>query len=371
MATPVTPADRIMGSLIGGAVGDALGAPTECMHYRTIRREYGDFKNFEDLVAVKAGWNPIGTVTDDTVLADLLMDCILEHDGDIDAHVFAAQWAKFEQPIPNPDGAPIIRLNQMHWIERIPFLRNMLREVQKRELGHGEANATNAVMYIAPVGLLCAGDPLKAALMAADVTAVNQHGAPRDVAAGYAAALAACFVPGATVEGIVATAMTYTRDWKQTRDMQAMLDLAAKCADCEEFTVRYYTEILGPVLPFQDVEHLDKNHWKYTKELTCNSWTSSEVLGPTLATFLLTKGQDAATMMLACSKIGRDSDTICRCAGGLIGAWAGRASIPAEWQSFVLARNRWLRLEEKGAALVELVRRRSKAQSSNLLAVCG
>jgi ADP-ribosylglycohydrolase len=30
--------DRVYGCLLGSAVGDALGAPTECMDYRDIRR---------------------------------------------------------------------------------------------------------------------------------------------------------------------------------------------------------------------------------------------------------------------------------------------------------------------------------------------
>ena len=360
--------DRILGSLIGAAVGDALGAPCECLHYQRILKDYGDFQGFADLVAVKAGWLPLGGVTDDTVLADLLIDTILENDGVLDAHLFAKQWESFEKPIANPDGGdPINRLNKMHWIERIPYLRNNLREINKRELGHGEANATNAVMYIGPVGLLCAGDPNKAAVMAADVTSVNQHGAPRDVAAGYAAALAACFVNGATVESIVETGLGFTRDFLQTRQMAAMLELARKCRTCDEFVRRYYTEIIGPVLPFQDIEHLDKMHWKYKDELTCISWNSAEVLGPTLATFLITRGEDAPAMMLACAKIGRDADTICRCAGGLIGAWRGRACIPADWQEFVLTRNRWLRLEEKGRVLAELIQRRSQSLGTQLL----
>ncbi len=359
--------DRILGSLIGSAVGDALGAPCECMHYKRILKEYGDFQTFEDLVAAKAGWNPIGGITDDTVLADLLIDAILQNDGILDAHLFAKQWEQFETPVPNPDGDPIIRLNQMHWIERIPFMRNNLREINKRELGHGEANATNAVMFIGPVGLLCAGDPNKAAVMAADVTSVNQHGAPRDVAAGYAAGLAACFLPDATVDSVIDTSMAFTRDFKQTREMKAMLELARKCKDCDEFVRRYYEEIIGPVLPFQDVEHLDKMHWRFKDDLTCISWNSAEVLGPTLATFLITRGEDSRAMMLACAKIGRDADTICRCAGGLMGAWRGTECIPAEWRSYVLPRNRWLRIEEKGKDLAALIRRRSQVLGKQLI----
>ena len=91
-----------------------------------------------------------------------------------------------------------------------------------------------------------------------------------------------------------------------------------------------------------------------------NSWDSAEILGPSLAFFLVTKGQDPQEMMLAAGKIGRDADTICRCAGGLIGAWRGLDAIPADWRAFVLPKIRWLRLEEKGAALAALVRRRTQ-----------
>jgi len=368
MSTSLTLESRVLGSLVGAAVGDALGAPCECMHYQKIRAVYGDFHQFTEL---EGSWfHPrLGQVTDDTVLADLLMDTILTHDGVLDAHLFAQEWLRFEAPIPNPDGEPINRLNLMHWIERIPYLRNQLREINKRELGHGEANATNAVMYIGPVGLLCAGDPNTAAVMAADVSAVNQHSGPRDVAAGYAAALAACFLPGASVENIIDTAVAYTRDFRHTREITAMLELAARCTDCDEFIRRYYAEIIGPVIPFQDLEHEDKFHWHFTDELTCVSWNSAEILGPTLATLLITRGDDPAAMMLACAKIGRDADTIARCAGGLIGALRGRDAIPHEWQEYVLTRNRWLRLEEKGLALVDVIRRRAATLSAALQAL--
>jgi ADP-ribosylglycohydrolase len=368
MPQRLTLSDRVMGGIMGSAVGDALGAPCECLHYRHILKEYGDFKNFDDLAAVKAGWAwaPLGTITDDTVLADLLMDCILANDGVIDAHLFAKEWEAFETPIPNPAGDPVVRLTRMHYIEKIPYYRNKLREINKRELGHGEANATNAIMYIAPVGLLCAGDPNKAAVMAADVSAVNQHGRPRDAAAGYAASLAQCFVPGATVESVIETGVAYTRDCFHTREINAMLDLARKCKDCDEFIRRYYDEIIGTYIPFQDAESLGKRHWKFKDEPMCVSWNSAEILGPALATFLITRGQDAPAMMLACAKIGRDADTICRCAGGLIGTWLGVDCIPADWRELVVRQNRWLRLEEKGRALVEIIRRRAATLGAQL-----
>jgi ADP-ribosylglycohydrolase len=113
--------DRVLGGLIGGAIGDALGAPMECMHYQRIREVFGDARRFSDftpamleqsLFRKNAGKH--GFVTDDTVLADLLLDCILENNGEITAIEFARQWEKFEDPVPNPDGDPVIRIKHMH-----------------------------------------------------------------------------------------------------------------------------------------------------------------------------------------------------------------------------------------------------------------
>ena len=368
--TQPTLQDRIAGCLIGSAVGDALGAPTECMHYQDIHDQFGDFKGFEDLRSAGVPDEKLGRVTDDTVLSDLLLDCIIRHGGTIDAHVFAAEWERFEMPVDNPNGDPVVRLDRMHWIERIPYLRNRLREIPKRELGHGEANATNAIMYIAPVGLLCACDPTRAALMAADVTAVNQHGSSRDVAAGYAAALSTCFVDDVAVESVIETAVTFTRDFRHVKEIRAMLDLAKDCRDCEEFIRRYYTDILGSLIPFQDLEHEGKMHWEVDRP-TCVSWNSSEILGPVLGTFLITQGRNAADMILACAKIGRDADTIARCAGGLIGAYSGRSALPDAWCEFVLSRNRWLMLEDKALRLTDIVMRRIRNEGAFAQSILG
>jgi len=374
-------ADRIAGGIIGSAIGDAFGAPYECKDYRDIRRYFGDARTFADLEEVyrrmpdadfspviacmdRKPWRPIGLITDDTVLSDLLLDCILEHDGEVTAIEFAEQWKHFEDPVENPDGDPVVRLNRVHWIERIPYLRNNLHEIPKRELGHGEANATNAIMYIAPVGLLCAGDPAMAELMAVDVSSVNQHGRSRDPAGGYAAALAACFVPGMTVEEIVRLGVHHTHDPYCVHQLEAMLDVARKCDDCATFIERYYEEIIDDIIPYRDVQAATDAR---SREMgSCVSWISTEVLGPVLATFLITGGKDVEEMVLACARIGRDADTICRAAGGLIGAWRGLSAFPAEWRETVLAKNRWLRMEEKSARLASLVERRIQTRADRL-----
>ncbi len=381
----LTVAQRVEGSLLGAAVGDALGAPTECWDYRDIRTFLGDCRNFTDLEQAFAALaerdtaaalarvqcpplQPIGSITDDTVLADLLLDAILETGGQLTAHGFARMWDRFDEPIDMPGRPPLVRLDAVHWIERIPFLRNRLHEIEKRELGHGEANATNAIMYIGPVGLLCAADPLMAELMAVDVTAVNQHGAPRDVAGGYAAALAACFDPDIELDTLVALAMNHTRHRRHCREMQAMLDLARMCGSGDEYIERYYDTIIGRWIPYRDRQHEE------SPKKSVTTWNSAEILGNALASLLLTRDDEPSDALVMCARIGRDADTIARAAGGLIGALHGPEAIPAAWREHVHRRNNWFGLDRhlnKAAPLTQLIASRARRNAASARKLLG
>lgn len=64
-------ADKVRGALYGFAIGDAMGATTECMDKESIRREYGIV---DDIIG--GGWLYLkpGQVTDDTQM----MICVME-----------------------------------------------------------------------------------------------------------------------------------------------------------------------------------------------------------------------------------------------------------------------------------------------------
>lgn len=104
------------------------------------------------------------------------------------------------------------------------------------------------------------------------------------------------------------------------------------------------------MIPYQDIQHQGTPY--------CVTWISTEILGPVLATLLITQGNDVEEMVLACARIGRDADTVCRAAGGLIGAYRGLDALPEEWRQVILAKNRWLRLEEKSVQLTAIVEQR-------------
>ena len=41
--------DKVLGCLVGGAIGDAFGIRTEMMHYRDIEAQYGHVTHFDPL----------------------------------------------------------------------------------------------------------------------------------------------------------------------------------------------------------------------------------------------------------------------------------------------------------------------------------
>jgi ADP-ribosylglycohydrolase len=66
--------DTFYGALIGGAIGDAMGAPVENWHYTDVRRRYGKVSEFLAQPARAVDGNP-GQITDDTTVRHVPGHC--------------------------------------------------------------------------------------------------------------------------------------------------------------------------------------------------------------------------------------------------------------------------------------------------------
>jgi len=60
--------DRIIGCLVGGAIGDALGAPIEFDSWETIEAKYGP----SGVTGFNEAYGRVGAVTDDTQTVEFL-----------------------------------------------------------------------------------------------------------------------------------------------------------------------------------------------------------------------------------------------------------------------------------------------------------
>src|SRR6266568_1312190 len=86
--------DRAVGSVLGLALGDALGAPFESRRRDRIP---------SPLPAFELPWMglPPGTGTDDTAMARILVRSLIDHDGDLnvpDVRARLVDWLETDPP---------------------------------------------------------------------------------------------------------------------------------------------------------------------------------------------------------------------------------------------------------------------------------
>lgn len=281
--------DRAFGCLIGLAIGDSFGdaARTADNHFL-----YGITTDF------RAGVPAPGT--DDTEFALLTADTLLHAGGELTlAHVLAA-WRKHVISLTAlPRGGASEREAAANI--RRGILPPLSGQFNSHHLSDG------AAMRVAPIGIVCAGDPGRAARQA-EIDACLSHwrdgiwGA-QAVAAGVAAAMA-----GATFDEVSAAAMqVIPPDSWLAFAMRNALEIVANSASWEEAW-----------MPLHDAL------WTEYKAVV------PEAVASAFAVFSMAKG-DFKKCIIWGGNFGRDADTIAAIAGALSGALQGATAIPAQW----------------------------------------
>lgn len=290
--------DKALGCLLGGLIGDAMGTPTENLHYRDIVARYGWVDDFD------------GTGTDDTLMKDLLAQALLETGGyatlDDWARVWAAAW------------------DQVTPVQRTKFFSSVIHTVAKLRSGAvvprmaalGNMPSSSSAMCISPVGIVNACNPRQAAAQAHSLAAlihVHDVGFCQDAAAAMAAAVAEAFSPAATVDTILAAARDAILPLSgriMLERIDRMLALAASAGEYRAFRAAVYD--LGDA---------------FLMPITCDS---RETVPLTLALFQLAEG-DVERAVVYGANLGRDADTIASMCGAIAGAYCGAASIRGDW----------------------------------------
>ncbi|MGW4997527.1 ADP-ribosylglycohydrolase family protein [Streptomyces hydrogenans] len=347
--------DRITGSLLGAAVGDALGGPVEGYTPEQIAERHGG-----RVTGVVGPWNgdswrtarPIapyhkgdGHVTDDTLMTHALIRVYETVRGHLDAYAVA------DHLVPELMGSPV-------WIpeleaEALPLQRIFLAEkwlVARLHYGHhdpreaGAGNIVNcgAAMYMAPVGLVNAADPHGAYAEALDIAGAHQSSYGREAAGVFAAAVAAACVPGATPRTVVDTALALAKDGTRAA-IEAVAEVADRHRDFESALV----PLRKAVAPYDSVGPDYRNPGLDARRPS--RLHSIEELPIALGMLLVGEG-DYRRTVLGAVNYGRDCDSIATMAGAVAGALHGEAAVPAEWVKRVAEASR-LDLHAPAAAL--------------------
>ncbi len=306
---------KIKGSIFGGAIGDALGGPLEPFDTQFIDQHFGGrVETLVDYYPEGPHWYfygcPKGTVTDDTILKNVLCLAIIRHGGRINARQFAWVFARemrsdyFVRSKGQlwPGEAAI-------WFKLYITLGQPFEEIllmpDARELGHGNLPACDAAMMIPPIGLVNPGDPFQAAMDAVDVSSVLQSGVSATAPSAVAAAVAVAMIPGASLGDVLDAAVENTDAQTAQRISQAV-DLARDAAGPAEFKKRFHETMLVKIA---DV---------------------LEVVPAAFGLLALAEGDFRQTVIEG-ANFGRDCDTIAGIAGSVSGALNGFEALPTEW----------------------------------------
>ncbi len=178
--------DRVRGSLLGMAIGDALGAPLEGLGAQQIRAHYQLVTDYVDGARAwkkkPYRWRMPGLYSDDTQQALALCDVLLAH-GRLDVDHLAAIYLEMATPEGGYAGAHRGVGRSFRQV-----LAELRRGVPPDRTGQDSAGI-GAAMRIAPMGLYFALDPdgMHDAVMAASLMT---HRDVRSIAGAHAVAVA-------------------------------------------------------------------------------------------------------------------------------------------------------------------------------------
>lgn len=306
------------GCLLGGAVGDALGAPVEFQSLEEIRRAFGP----DGISDFAPAYGRLGAITDDTQMTLFTAEGLLRavcrgnHEGVCDRnavlHHAYARWitTQGERSLCAWDPAKFDG-----WLVGLPALRSRrapgstcLSALQVEAPGSVERPANSSkgcggVMRAAPAGMIRWGDAFE---LGRDLAAIT-HGHPTGfLAAGCLALLVHEILDGSSLPDAVAT--TRARLVAQPDHQECLAAIDAAVAAWQS----------GAPPSGETVEGLGKG------------WVAEEALAIGLYSALAAGDDFAAGVKLAVNH-GGDSDSTGAIAGNLLGALLGVHAIRKPW----------------------------------------
>jgi ADP-ribosyl-[dinitrogen reductase] hydrolase len=316
-------AARTTGIVVGAAVGDALGAPFEFLAAGTFRRAFrtlldepaaGDTVGNEMIGGGGFGWEP-GEFTDDTQMAMVLADSLLEH-GTYAPDRFWQGWRVWAATSSDVGSTISAALRHASW-----------REVKHRHLEWTAGNG--ALMRAFPLGVATLElDDDVARRVVLHQSAMTHHSPAAGWAAWLAVAMqraAAMTAGGGTVEGAAAA-----RD-AALRALEVELEvLAVRVPDHAE----RFRAVLGEGWkPGGPAAHASAAAFGGELPVNGSSWTCLAQ-----AVWAVRTQRTFEDALAAVVDLGKDTDTVACVTGAIAGAIHGVDAIPQRWRTVLHGR---------------------------------
>ena len=303
--------DRFRGCIVGLAVGDALGHPTEFIgSVDAIRKKYGPqgITQFEP-----QGRHPAGTFTDDTQMTvGVLRALVRQGHAGLDA-------------LMNCMGDEFVAWSHHHENNRAPGgtcmsgCRNFESGMSWKNAGIKQSKGCGAAMRAAPIGLFCTDDGELVRLAAAQSVLTHSH--PTGIASSVAAAAAVAHVArGHSLDGLLDFVIACVKRCDDTllREMGAPEPLIQSIGNREQLAaLEKVRTVLG-----EETDDVCK--------LLGGAWIGEEAVATAVWCVLKANGDFDESIWRGANSSG-DSDSIACIAGSIVGALHGFDAIPQKY----------------------------------------
>jgi len=302
--------DRAVGCLIGGAVGDALGAGIEFMTYANIVDEFGP----EGVTDIVPSYGQRAAITDDTQMTLFTAEGLLEA-AKTGTDQVASIWSAYKRWYHTQGGPLPVKADSGKGLLAVPAMHNMrapgntcmgaLRGdiAGTRTQPVNNSKGCGGVMRAAPAGLVT-DDAIQAYRLGCDLAALTHGHRTGWIAAGAFAAIICELAQGADPAAAVQTGLLLAKGEEGGAEVAEALRDAIATSEQPELSV---TEI----------------------EKLGAGWTAEEALAISIACFL-TDLTPQEQLLLAVNHSG-DSDSTGSILGNLIGVSKGHRAIPSQW----------------------------------------
>ena len=283
---------KFLGSMVGTAVGDALGMPVEGLTVEQVKFRFGKVKD------MFSGRLPAGFYTDDTEMMIGVAESLIENKG-FNGENMAKKFIQNLNPLRGYGWGPLQVLN---WIRE-----GLAWDEAGKKLYGGEGSYGNGgAMRIAPVGLFYYDNPEKLRLVAYNTTKIthtHKLGLEGAIVQAYAVALAVNLNPEKSFDpkNFLQKIYDFTQDRIYQEKIKLVKLLLEKDADISEVVLK-----LG------------------------NGIEAFNSVPTAIYSFLLNYGSFEDSVVYAVN-LGGDTDTLGAMTGAIAGAYHGIKKIPKRW----------------------------------------
>ncbi|MCK9414575.1 MAG: ADP-ribosylglycohydrolase family protein [Prolixibacteraceae bacterium] len=321
--------ENYIGCLLGGAVGDALGAPVEFLNLARIRLKYGP-KGISDYVEFG---DHTGEFTDDTQMTLITAEALLRacHRAmiksiggalNIIAHQSYLRWLHM-QNIGINSSKPLYDIDvEKGWLiqQKALFKKRAPGNTCIIALSSGIAGTIDqpinnskgcgTIMRMAPVGLMFDGEAEKSFQIGCELAALT-HGHPTGIlSAGFFAALISCLASGITLNKAIVNSTVILKKHSHHQEtlqaVEAAIDLHKRTRAGKLATEPETIEKLG------------------------QGWIAEETLSISIFASLLFEKDFEKGVLFSVNHSG-DSDSTGSITGNILGLINGLESLPKKW----------------------------------------